>query len=328
MPHDRAGAALTAACSGGPLSQGHRSRPLWRLGLVLIAGVAAVAMLAPRAGELPAGLAALTGANPGWSLMAATFAVMPYPGSAAALQGAVPSRLPLGPLLRVQVAGAFATAIAPAGLANLALTARYLACTGVSGGQAAAAVLVVRTTTTVLHLAILAAFTPTLVDHLDVAAVWPRRTVTAIGIAAALVAAGALGTPIRQRTAKRLAAVSAALRPSVPTPTRFGLLTGGALAVTLTRAATMYACLRAMEVPVPLVATIGIFLAAEAAGAVAATPAGLGVLDGVLLTGLVTLGASAAPAIAAVLLFRLLTFWLPLIPGAVVFGRLHRTGAV
>lgn len=327
MPHDAAGVAHAAACSGGSRSSSHRSRPRWRVVLLLGAVAVSAAMVVPRLDELPGGLAALVDAHRGWLLVAVALATLPFVGAAVALQGAVPERLPFVELTRVQVAGAFATAVAPAGLANLALNARYLICAGVARSQAAAAVLVARTATTVLHLVLLVALFPVVSDHLDVGP-WPRGTAPGVGIAGALLVGAALVAPVRRSAARLLAPVGEACRAIAPTPTRLGLLVVGSMAVTLTRAVTMYACLLAMEVSLPVAVAVGLFLAAEAAGAVAATPAGLGVLDGVLLAGLVTSGVAGPAAVGAVLLFRLLTFWVPLAPGAVVLRGLRRVGAV
>ena len=42
-----------------------------------------------------------------------------------------------------------------------------------------------------------------------------------------------------------------------------------------------------------------------------------------LSAGLTTVGVASAPAVAAVLIYRLLTFWLPLVPGFIAFRYLQ-----
>jgi uncharacterized protein (TIRG00374 family) len=70
------------------------------------------------------------------------------------------------------------------------------------------------------------------------------------------------------------------------------------------------------------------YLGGSAVGAASPTPGGLGAVEAALVAGLTALGAPAGPAIAAVLMFRLATFWLPIAPGWFAFRRLRRSGAI
>jgi undecaprenyl-diphosphatase len=47
-----------------------------------------------------------------------------------------------------------------------------------------------------------------------------------------------------------------------------------------------------------------------------------------LVAGLTAAGAASGPAIAAVLTYRLITYWLPVIPGFVAFRVLRRSGSI
>jgi len=69
------------------------------------------------------------------------------------------------------------------------------------------------------------------------------------------------------------------------------------------------------------------YLTAAAIGAVSPTPGGLGAVEAALVAGLIGLGVPPGPAIAGVLSFRLITYWLPVIPGVVAFRVLRRRGA-
>jgi uncharacterized membrane protein YbhN (UPF0104 family) len=66
------------------------------------------------------------------------------------------------------------------------------------------------------------------------------------------------------------------------------------------------------------------YLAAGIVAAAVPTPGGVGSLDAALVVALMTVGTSAAVATAAVLAYRLITVWLPLLPGALVLGALVR----
>ena len=58
------------------------------------------------------------------------------------------------------------------------------------------------------------------------------------------------------------------------------------------------------------------------------TPGGLGGFEAALVAGLTALHIAAGPAVAAVLTFRLLTFWLPIVPGFIAFRWLQRRQVV
>jgi len=53
-------------------------------------------------------------------------------------------------------------------------------------------------------------------------------------------------------------------------------------------------------------------------GAAVPTPGGLGGIEAGILAGLIACGVPAAPALAATLIYRGLTYWAPIIPGLFV----------
>lgn len=56
------------------------------------------------------------------------------------------------------------------------------------------------------------------------------------------------------------------------------------------------------------------------------SPGGLGVVEPALAAGLMVLGVAAVPAVAAVIVFGAVTYWLPLVPAAFAYRRLCREG--
>ena len=65
-----------------------------------------------------------------------------------------------------------------------------------------------------------------------------------------------------------------------------------------------------------------VYLAALPVASLLPVPGGVAVLDTLLVAGLLLDGADLVAAIVAVLLFRLITFWLVLIPGYFAYRRL------
>ena len=67
-------------------------------------------------------------------------------------------------------------------------------------------------------------------------------------------------------------------------------------------------------------------LAGATLGQAAPTPGGLGAVELALSAGLTAAGVEGSIAVSSVLLFRLLTFWLPTIPGWFSFNWLSKKG--
>jgi len=70
------------------------------------------------------------------------------------------------------------------------------------------------------------------------------------------------------------------------------------------------------------------FLAGNALGSAAPTPGGVGAVEGALFGALTVAGLAGDVAFPAVLLFRLMVFWLPVLPGWFAFNHLTRKGAL
>jgi uncharacterized protein (TIRG00374 family) len=109
------------------------------------------------------------------------------------------------------------------------------------------------------------------------------------------------------------------------------LLTGlaGTLLQTVATVLVMSLCIDAFGGSVPWSLVAVIVLAGTALGSAAPTPGGLGAVEAVLVAGLTAAaGVDGAVAVSSVLLFRLLTFWLPVAPGWAAFTHLQRREAI
>jgi uncharacterized membrane protein YbhN (UPF0104 family) len=87
--------------------------------------------------------------------------------------------------------------------------------------------------------------------------------------------------------------------------------------------AVLWATFQAVGADVPLSVVLMGYLIGQLGGLLP-LPGGVGGIDGGLIGTLVVYGAPAAATVAAVLAYRLILFWLPLIGGAIAFGLLRR----
>ncbi len=104
-------------------------------------------------------------------------------------------------------------------------------------------------------------------------------------------------------------------------------VSGLALANWLADAAAFAASIYAVGAPVPWQALLLVYGSAIAVGSLGITPGGLGLVEGTLCVGLVSAGLHVRQALASVLVYRFISFWMVAVAGWVVllFLRSDRT---
>ncbi|NQW73172.1 MAG: flippase-like domain-containing protein, partial [Actinobacteria bacterium] len=80
------------------------------------------------------------------------------------------------------------------------------------------------------------------------------------------------------------------------------------------------------ELSISVIAVV--YLAGATIGQAAPIPGGLGAVEAALSAGLTAAGLDGGVAVSAVLLYRLVTFWLPTLPGYWSFNWLTKRGAL
>lgn len=103
-----------------------------------------------------------------------------------------------------------------------------------------------------------------------------------------------------------------------------GALTFTGLAYWLVEALTMYFCLAAIGIRVPLVIAIFGYTFARLFELLPLVPGGIGVIEAGAVVFFVAYGYHVRPVFAAAVLFRLLTFWPPVMIGAISYAGLKK----
>ena len=109
---------------------------------------------------------------------------------------------------------------------------------------------------------------------------------------------------------------------------RLGVGIGCSLLLTLGYLIAFLASLHALGAHPALLPAAIVFLAGNTVGSFAPTPGGLGAVEAVLTAGLTAIGVPAHEAIPAVLIFRIATFWLPILAGWLAYSVLRRHGTL
>ncbi|POM22475.1 TIGR00374: family protein [Actinomadura rubteroloni] len=270
----------------------------------------------------------------GWVLVGLAASAGTYLASALLLLGFVPERLPLGRTVIVQVAASFVKLVAPSAVSAVAVNTRYLQRSGVRPGAAVTSVGASQLTAVFSHVLLLVVFgfvTGSAGNATrDLA---PSRLIVVVLLAVAAVAAAALTIPrVRRLVTARLRAMFSGVVPRLvdvlQSPRKLSTGLGGTLLMTVTFVTCLDASVRAFGGALPWTTMVVVYLTANALGNAAPTPGGLGAVEGALTLALTISGLSAETATSGVLLFRLLTLWLPVLPGWAAFAYLQRKEAI
>ena len=255
-----------------------------------------------------------------------------YVGAALSLSGSVPRRLPAWPTFLSQLSGSFANRITPVKVGGMAVGIRFLQKAGVDPPVAVTGVGLVSLFGFVDHVTLTVIFALFAgqegVGDVDLPS---DQTVLAV-LAGVLVLSGVvLLLPVGRRLAldKLVPVLRRALggiEQVAANPSKLFTLIGGGLLVTLSYLFCLYFSLRAFGGGIGL-ATVGfVYLTGSAVAQAAPTPGGVGAVEAVLIAGLTAVGVDKEIAVPSVFLFRLATFWLPVLPGWLAFHHLTRRG--
>lgn len=102
-----------------------------------------------------------------------------------------------------------------------------------------------------------------------------------------------------------------------PTNSLFALFCS--VGISIFYALCLYASLQAVNIVLSPVQVLMIYMGGSVAGSITPTPGGLGGVEAALVVGLKYFGVSNMDAISGVILFRIISFWLPIIPGFMAF---------
>ncbi|HXP18897.1 MAG TPA: lysylphosphatidylglycerol synthase domain-containing protein [Streptosporangiaceae bacterium] len=303
-----------------------RIRP--RTLITLIAGIFAAYLLAGQLADVSFGTL-LAHVNPGWALAALALSAGTYFGATLALSGFVLERLNMVRTLLVQVAGSFVILVTPAAVGGVALNLRYLRRSRLSPADAAASVGVTQVISFLVYIVLLLIFAAIAgTSHTQIVHV-PGWAYIALAVVAGLVLI-LLALPAgRRQLIARLASVAGQVIPRLldvaQRPAKLAQGIGGALLLTMTYVLCLAASVRALGVLTVPIASLGVvYLTSSALGSVVPTPGGLGAVEAAMSAGLTAAGLPGAKAVAAVLLFRTVTFWLPVPAGWLAMRFLQR----
>jgi uncharacterized protein (TIRG00374 family) len=293
--------------------------------------VAVTYLLVPQLGDVPGMVDRVRAVDWAWLPPILVMSALTYVGAALSIAGSVPGRLRPLPTLVTQLASSFAGLLSPAGLGGMALNVRYLQKSGVDLAVATSGVGLNTIGGLFVHAFLLLVF-----------AVWAGRSIvdtirlphpevflwgalTVLALAAVMFAVPTVRRLVATRLLPLLRRSVDGVAHALRSPGKLALLLGGSAVITLSYTVCMYLSTRAFGGDLSLASVGAVYLLGSAIAAVAPTPGGLGALEAAVIAGLVAAGMDHTVAVPAVFLYRLATFWLPILPGWAAFSWLRRS---
>ncbi len=268
-----------------------------------------------------------------WAGLAVVASLFTYIGAAWTISPFSPVKISVGRWLAAQFASDFVRLVAPAAVGSAGTNARLIQKGGAPTTLALASVGV---STLVSFVTTIVAFVGiTVFSQADTGFEFEAPSVTVWVIVGVLVGMVALAFSVpwsRKLLSARLKPTWDSIGPRLldvlRNPRRLSSGVMGSLLTSLSYAVTLYAAVRAYGEDLPIAAAAAVYLGAGILGTVAPTPGGIGAVEAALVAGLSAVGIPSGPALMAALLYRLVTFWLPTVPGWLAFQWLQRNDAI
>jgi undecaprenyl-diphosphatase len=328
LAQTRAAAAAASGREDQEPARIQRVRPRTLLAIAAAAG--AFYYLLPELAKVPSSWRAVLSADWAWLPLIIALSALTYLASAVALMGAVLPRIRFWPTVLAQAASSFVNRVSPANVGGMALNARYLQKSGVDTSSGVTAVGVNSLVGAIMHLVLIVVFFTWAGRGLAKAFKLPSTSKLLLILAVVM---AIVGIVLATRPGRRFAAgklipglksAAASLRRVAQKPGKMIMLFGGSAAITLAYIGGLAASVQAFGGGPGVIVIGAVYLSAAAIAAAAPSPGGLGAIELALIAGLGGVGMQAGPAVSAVLLYRLATYWLPIAPGWLAWRALLR----
>ena len=302
--------------------------------LVTIAALTgAFYVLLPQLAHVGDSFTALRTANFWWLAVAVVMSALTYVASAIGLIGGVPNHLPMVPTVGTQMASSFVNRVTPANVGGMALNVRFLQKAGVEPAAAVSGIGLNVLAGGIVHLVLLFVFFAW-AGKGSAGFKVPSTSKLLVVIAVVLALAGVVMATRKGRKLVRTRVVGfvkqsgASIALLGRSPSKLVLLFGGSAAVTLAYIGALAASVAAYHGGVSFAEVGAVYLGSALLAAAAPTPGGLGALEAALVAGFTGVGMESGVAVAVVLSYRLVTYWLPILPGWISFHVLERRNLI
>ncbi len=301
-----------------------------KLVLLIVIGLAIV-ILVPQFASFRGSFAAVTSLNPLLLVIALVFTGLSYPSAAGVYLSLSSKKLSFKRTLLISTAATFSSRLLPAGAGAIATNVRYLQKSGYQLATAGSLAALNNLTGVLGHfcvMGLLILITGTKLRDIVVVQL-PSLAGIVIGGFFILVVLVIVFIPSWRRRAK---AVASEIRREIGLLLRQPLRFVGALlcamAITCCYGLALYFSAKAVGAPISVLGALLVLTVGLATASATPTPGGLGGAEAGLIAALVSIGVSADVAFAATIVYRLCTYWLPILPATWAFFRATAKGYI
>jgi uncharacterized membrane protein YbhN (UPF0104 family) len=245
-----------------------------------------------------------------------------------ALMGAVNAELPVVPTALTQLAATFLNLVTPNGIGGTALQIDYLHRRDIPVASATSSYALSTGVGGIVQMILLLTAAALSSTALDVTSNHGSVGLWVVALAAAAIGLVLLIPKVRGKVVPAVRRAAHDMWTVLHDPRKAAQLVGGNLAGNLLYPSILGLCLLGFGQSLGFAELVVVQIGAGMLGAVAPVPGGMGVQEAALTAGLTSFGIASAPALAAVLVFRLITFFLPPIGGFVTLRSLRNRGLV
>jgi uncharacterized protein (TIRG00374 family) len=321
------------ASDAGDIEPQNLQRIKPRTVLVFVSLAIAFYLLIPQLADVSGVWSKLKDADWTWGLYALGASVLTYVAATIGLLGAVPGRIPFFGTFASQLAGSFVNRITPARVGGIATNVRFLQKQGIDLAVASSSVGLQQLSGLATHIVLSLGFLAWAGRSGSGASHFlPSSQTVLVGLSAVLALSGLLFLlPVGRRLLRKrvfpiLKRSGHGVLDVARQPLKLLELFGGSATLTLLYIAALVFSVHAFGAGAS-VASIGVvFLVGSALSSAAPTPGGIGAVEAALIAGLTAVGVDSEEAVPAVFLYRIVTFWLPIVPGWLMFVFLQRRG--
>src|ERR1700759_391924 len=288
----------------------------------------------PFISTVPTFFNALARANWWWALLGLAISASTYVGAAAALWASADKSVNFWRLSIAQVANTFAATTTPAGVGGLALSTRILQKSGLSTTRATTAVALQQSMQVIMHVLLLIFFSTAAGAGTDLSHFVPKPSllyligVVALGIVGIFLLVPNLRRWLSTAVTPKLKEIVADIVEVAREPKRMALIVLGCTGTTLGAALALWVSVNAFGGNATFVSVTVVTMVGGTLASAAPTPGGVGAVEAALIGGLAAFGLPAAVSVPSVLLYRVLTCWVPVFVGGPVMQWLTRNDMV
>lgn len=303
----------------------------WKNILLASASVVALYVLVPQFSQInPQEL--LATAEWKWAGIALIASALTYFASTALLLSFISVPVNRFRALQAQLAASFATLVTPPTLGSVAVNIRFLNRAGVSGPAAATAVGVSQVVIFFIHVLLLVVFGVVAGTQTDFSFRPSRITLVIFVVIFALLILGFSINQVRNWILNKTRPIFSQAGPTLAIiaqqPQRLLLSVLSSISLNFAYIVAFYSSLNAFGSEISFATAAFVYLAGATLGQAAPTPGGIGAVEAALVAGLTASGIPSGTALSGVLLYRVVTFWLPVLPGWYAFANLQSKNAL